>query len=207
MGAFSLIVVINLLNSWNMDKTYPFRHLRSVLNHGVGRYLPQLQRLTFQFSKTRLNNRGVRDFLEYNSEAFCKKHPNVVLYVLPTDAPRSRIIAEHLNGNNLEINPNHFTLEQVEYWVDIFNSKSGQRDFKLKSMHHTEVPSIQGQWNPMTYKDSAVFGQKLVKVLDEASGEFKVKAISPESRGRKEEVKCIEDVPATNGLFTRVGAY
>ncbi|XP_063729284.1 large ribosomal subunit protein mL43-like [Symsagittifera roscoffensis] len=188
-----------------MDRTIPLRHLKTVLNQGVGRYLPQLQRLTFQFSKTRMNNKGVRDFLESKSERFCKKHPHVVLYVLPTDAPQSRIIAEYLNGNNLEINPNDFTLKQVEYWVEIFNSKSGQRDFKLTSMHHTEIPSIQGQWTPATYKKQQSLGNKFCKVLDETAGEYKVQIES----ASEEDASCssVEDVPATNGLFTRVGAF
>ncbi|XP_075240272.1 large ribosomal subunit protein mL43-like [Convolutriloba macropyga] len=190
-----------------MDATIPLRHLKSVLNQGVGRYLPQLQRLTFQFSKTRTNNKGVRDYLELKSASFCKKHPHVIVYLLPTDAPQSRIIAEYLNGNNLQISPDDFSLKEVEYWVNVFNSKSGQRDFKLTSFHHTEVPSIQGQWNPMTYKDSSILGQKLVKVVDESTGEYKVQALSTSSDEPHCDVKCVEDVPATNGLFTRVGAW
>ena len=104
-------------------------------------------------------DRGVRDYVEKNVEMFCEQHPNVVVYILPVEpGASSRIIAEYLNGNNLSISLRKMSEEQVKYWVHMFLSKSGQRDFKLKNMHHTEVPSIQGQWSPLTYKHKQLFG-------------------------------------------------
>ena len=58
---------------------------------------------------------------------------------------------------------------------------------------------IKGNW--------FVLGQKLVKVVDESTGEYKVQALSTSSDEPHCDVKCVEDVPATNGLFTRVGAW
>ena len=81
----------------------PHNKVKSVLNNGVGRYVCQLQRLTFRFCKHSSHSKFVRDFVEKDLTEFAEKNPGVVCYLEPVKNEMPVLHAEYLNGRTEEI--------------------------------------------------------------------------------------------------------
>ncbi|XP_012255942.1 39S ribosomal protein L43, mitochondrial [Athalia rosae] len=130
---------------------------RAALNNGIGRYVCQLQRITIKFCKHHGDSRGVREFLEYDLVNFAKENPGVVVYVKPRRHKTPVLCAEYLNGEKHSIYCKKYTVEEVNKWIGLLRSQSGDTsDFRLRKMWHTDHPSIQGPWTPFTFRDPAL---------------------------------------------------
>lgn len=57
--------------------------MRAPLQNGLGRYIPQLQRVTIKFCKSSGSSQGTREFIEDKLVDFAKTNPSVVVYVKP----------------------------------------------------------------------------------------------------------------------------
>lgn len=133
----------------------PTGYLSSILQNGVGRYVCQLQRLTFQFNKTSMGSHGVRDYVEQDIVDFAKKHPQIVLYVTPHKKySEPKIVAEFLNGTVRKIPLLNKAREDIQSEVELLKNQSGRDIIKMRKWWHTDNPSIQGMWHPFTNKST-----------------------------------------------------
>lgn len=67
----------------------------SVLSNGLGRYIPQCQRITLKFCKNHGSSLGMRAFIENDIVEFAKNNPSVVIYLKPRRHRGPVIVAEY----------------------------------------------------------------------------------------------------------------
>nr|XP_054766292.1 39S ribosomal protein L43, mitochondrial-like [Lytechinus pictus] len=135
------------------NRQLPSAFLKSVLQNGVGRYVCQVQRLSFQFSKVHGTSRGVRDYVEEDIIDFARKNPQIVLYVTPHNKfSNPRIVAEFLNGTKRSVQLSKLDREEVSSQVELLRTQSGNEVVRLRKSQHTDFPSIQGAWHPFINK-------------------------------------------------------
>ncbi|TRZ25537.1 hypothetical protein HGM15179_001596 [Zosterops borbonicus] len=134
----------------------PSRFLTAVLHNGVGRYVRQLQRLQLLFSPTAADARGARQFVEEAAQDFARQHPDVVLYVSPRSGPGPAPVlrAEYLNGTVREELIASKTSEEILQLATKMANQSGLDIVRIRKPFHTDNPSVQGQWHPLTNKPS-----------------------------------------------------
>ncbi|NXF93970.1 RM43 protein, partial [Eubucco bourcierii] len=120
------------------------------------RYVRQLQRLQLLFSPTSADSRGARQFVEEAAVDFARQHPDVVLYVSPRSGRAPVLLAEYLNGTVREELINSKTSEEIVQLATKLAGQSGLDIIRIRKPFHTDNPSIQGQWHPLTNKPSAL---------------------------------------------------
>lgn len=124
--------------------------LRSVLQNGCGRYVQQLQRLTFRFCQKSQASKQTRDFVENGLTDFANGNPGVVLYVTPEADVNPKICAEYLNGRTEILSLDRLTEEEIHDKCEELKSRSGLEILRRRKNIHTDYPSIQGEWTPFT---------------------------------------------------------
>ncbi|XP_015905021.2 large ribosomal subunit protein mL43 [Parasteatoda tepidariorum] len=127
-------------------------YLKSVLQNGIGRYICQLQRVTFRFSKSHGGSRGLREFLEKDLMDLVRNNPGVVVYLKPRRIGPPSITAEYLNGHSHYHSFPRKPREEIVKWVEYMFTQSGFPTSRFINNHHTDTPSIQGVWTPFTHK-------------------------------------------------------
>ncbi|XP_054710826.1 39S ribosomal protein L43, mitochondrial-like [Uloborus diversus] len=132
----------------------PSTYLKSVLHNGVGRYVCQLQRITFKFSKSHGGSNGLREFIELDLMDFAKANPGVVIYLKPRRIGPPSITAEYLNGHTHYHSFPKKKREDIVKWVEFARTQSGYPTSRFVSNQHTDTPSIQGVWTPFTNKST-----------------------------------------------------
>jgi len=133
----------------------PHNQVKSVLNNGVGRYVCQLQRLTFRFCKHTKPSKYVRDFVEHDLTEFAETHPGIVCYVEPVKNEDPIIHAEYLNGRTEELKAERYeSKEELIKWIHHLKNRSGIEIEALEAPVRWAVPSVQGQWTPFTNQPS-----------------------------------------------------
>lgn len=132
----------------------PSTYLKSVLNNGIGRYICQLQRITFRFSKSHGNGKGLREFIEKDLMDFAKENPGVVIYLKPRRIGPPSISAEYLNGHKQYRAFPKQPRDEIVKWVEFARTQSGYPISRFIKNIHTDTPSIQGVWTPFTHKPS-----------------------------------------------------
>nr|KAF6425358.1 mitochondrial ribosomal protein L43 [Molossus molossus] len=146
----------------------PSRFLTSVLHNGLGRYVQQLQRLSFSLSRDAPSSRGAREFVEREVADFARQNPGVVIYVNPRPCSVPRIVAEYLNGAVREETINCKSVEEITTLVQKLANQSGLDIIRIRKPFHTDSPSIQGQWHPFTNKPTTWGGLRPREVQDPA---------------------------------------
>nr|CAG4647481.1 EOG090X0FS9 [Megafenestra aurita]SVE92715.1 EOG090X0FS9 [Megafenestra aurita] len=126
--------------------------IRTPLQNGLGRYIPQLQRITFKFCKNHGGSRGVRDFIESDLMDFAKAHPGTVVYLKPRRHRSPCLVAEYLNGEREYLSCHAFSRDEVQKWLSHMCTKSGIPVMRFRKYQHTDYPTIQGVWNPFTHQ-------------------------------------------------------
>ncbi|XP_040575950.1 large ribosomal subunit protein mL43 [Lepeophtheirus salmonis] len=124
--------------------------------NGIGRYIPQLQRLTLKFCKESPSSLGIRNFIESDFVGFAEKNPHVALYLKPRRRRSPVLVAEYLNGERHWQNLRYFTPEEVAAWLDIYNSHSGKEYQYQEKWSYSNYASIQGLWHPFVHKDPSL---------------------------------------------------
>lgn len=132
----------------------PSTFLKSVLHNGIGRYLCQLQRITFRFSKSHGGSRGLREYIEKDLMDFARVNPGVVIYLKPRRIGPPSITAEYLNGHTQYRSFPTQPRDEILKWVEFIRTQSGYPISRFIKNIHTDTPSIQGVWNPFTHKPS-----------------------------------------------------
>jgi hypothetical protein len=77
------------------SKSTPADYIRTNLHNGVGRYVCQLQRITFKFCKEHPSSLGIREFLEDDLLDFARNNSGIVVYLQPRRHGRPKIFAEY----------------------------------------------------------------------------------------------------------------
>ncbi|KAL0269569.1 UNVERIFIED_CONTAM: hypothetical protein PYX00_007259 [Menopon gallinae] len=126
---------------------------QAVLSNGLGRYIPQCQRITLKFCKSSGSSLGMRSFIENDVIEFAKNNPSVVLYLKPRRHRGPVIVAEYLNGERKWIPVNQKTREEINKWLHLLVTESGQPEKTLIQWWNTQHPSIQGPWSPFYNKN------------------------------------------------------
>merc|ERR1712071_158633 len=124
--------------------------------NGVGRFVPQLARITIKFCKEFGHSNGVRQYIQQDVVQFAKHNPSCVVYLKPRRHRSPVIVAEFLNGQRQWQSLKGFTCEEVGAWVDYYRTHSGREFMDQFKMHYTDHASIQGYWHPYTHTDPAM---------------------------------------------------
>uniref|UniRef100_A0A8B9Z8S4 Large ribosomal subunit protein mL43 n=1 Tax=Anas platyrhynchos TaxID=8839 RepID=A0A8B9Z8S4_ANAPL len=127
------------------------RFLGAALCCGLGRYVRQLQRLQLLFSPIAPDARGARQFVEERAAEFARGHPEVVLYVRNEGGAAPVLRAEYCE--KLIANK---TSEEIAQLATKLANQSGLDVVRIRKPFHTDNPSIQGQWHPLTNKPPAL---------------------------------------------------
>uniref|UniRef100_M3YZS7 Large ribosomal subunit protein mL43 n=1 Tax=Mustela putorius furo TaxID=9669 RepID=M3YZS7_MUSPF len=146
----------------------PSRFLASVLHNGLGRYVQQLQRLSFSLSRDAASSRGAREFVEQEVADFARRNPGVVIYVNSRPCCVPRVVAEYLNGAVREESIHCKSVEEIATLVQKLADQSGLDVIRIRKPFHTDSPSIQGQWHPFTNKPTTLGGLRPREVQDAA---------------------------------------
>ncbi|XP_030741815.1 39S ribosomal protein L43, mitochondrial [Echinops telfairi] len=131
------------------------RFLTSVLHNGLGRYVQQLQRLSFRLSRDGPSSRGAREFVEREVTDFARRNPGVVIYVTPRPCCVPTVVAEYLNGAVREESVHCKSAPEIAALVQKLANQSGLEVIRIRKPFHTDNPSVQGQWHPFTNKPTA----------------------------------------------------
>jgi len=126
--------------------------VKAPLANGIGRYVPQCQRMTLKFCLGWGNSRGVRDFIQHDLIEFVKQNPGTVMYLKPRRHRSPVLVAEYLNGGREWMSLDCMERNEVYKWLDIHRTKAGYPDMHFKNYQHSDIPSIQGFWTPFTHK-------------------------------------------------------
>nr|CAG4648949.1 EOG090X0FS9 [Polyphemus pediculus] len=130
----------------------PSGFIRTPLSNGLGRYIPQLQRITLKFCKSHGGSRGVRDFIESDLINFAKSNPATAVYLKPRRHRAPVMIAEYLNGEREHFSCENFSKEELGKWISYLNTRSGIPSMRFRKYQHTDYPTIQGVWTPFTHQ-------------------------------------------------------
>ncbi len=63
--------------------------------NGLGRFVPQLARVTLKFCKESPSSSGVRNFIETDIVEFARHHPHVAVYLKPRRNRSPVLVAEY----------------------------------------------------------------------------------------------------------------
>ena len=113
------------------------------LRNGIGRFIPQLARITIKFCKESGASQGVRSFIEQDIVQFAKDNPSVVVYLKPRRRKTPVLVAEYLNGERHWQKLHCFTCDEVSAWLDFYRLHSGREFQEQYKMTYTDNPSIQ----------------------------------------------------------------
>uniref|UniRef100_A0A8D2MHG8 Large ribosomal subunit protein mL43 n=1 Tax=Zonotrichia albicollis TaxID=44394 RepID=A0A8D2MHG8_ZONAL len=97
-----------------------------------------------------------RQFVEEAAQDFARQHPDVVLYVSPHSGPGPAPVlrAEYLNGTVRDELIASKTSEEIMQLATKLANQSGLDIIRIRKPFHTDNPSVQGQWHPLTNKPS-----------------------------------------------------
>ncbi|CAF0800297.1 unnamed protein product [Brachionus calyciflorus] len=134
------------------SNSQPAEFISTNLENGLGRYVCQLQRVTFKFCKEHPGSRGIREYIENDLVDFAKKNPGVVVYLQPKRHRKPKVYAEYLNGSTQTLDVHQYPREKLSKWLEFMRTRKGDTIVRLLKKQKTHNPSIQGVWNPFTNK-------------------------------------------------------
>ncbi|KAG5449048.1 39S ribosomal protein L43, mitochondrial [Clonorchis sinensis] len=141
--------------------------LQAVGTNGIGRYVPQLQRITIKFCKSRSDSKGVRyvcsftigqlsrDYIEGYLVDFARRNPATVVYVKPRRHRPPLLVAEYLCGNWQYVKASQMECEEIHNWMEFLRNRSGLDIMPIYKTWSTKSPSIQGMWHPFNSESGA----------------------------------------------------
>eukprot|EP00088_Acartia_fossae_P040556 TRINITY_DN4221_c0_g1_i4.p1 TRINITY_DN4221_c0_g1~~TRINITY_DN4221_c0_g1_i4.p1 ORF type:complete len:199 (-),score=24.83 TRINITY_DN4221_c0_g1_i4:59-655(-) len=127
----------------------------ALMNNGIGRYVPQLARVTIKFCKEHGSSQGVRRYIEEEIVDFARKNPATVVYLKPRRHRSPVLVAEFLNGQTYYQSLHMLGSDTVSGFMEIYRGHSGVVYSEQGKYTYSDHPSIQGYWNPTTNKEPA----------------------------------------------------
>jgi len=126
------------------------------LRNGLGRFVPQLARLTIKFCKSDGSSSGVRQFIQQDVVQFAKQNPSCVVYLKPRRHRSPVLTAEYLNGERQWMSLHNLTDHEVGAWLDYYRTKSGAEFMSQTKMVYSDNPSVQGTWHPHVHSEPSI---------------------------------------------------
>jgi len=136
------------MESFGTDRSQKAGYVQNAYYNGFGRYVCQLARITFKFSKHGGSSKGIRDFIETDIVDFSRSNPGIVVYLKPRRKPTPVMICEYLNGTQHWMNLNKFNRDEMVSWLDYYVTRSGIPIQRFIKGHRTDWPTVQGVWTP-----------------------------------------------------------
>ncbi|XP_059155388.1 large ribosomal subunit protein mL43-like [Physella acuta] len=136
------------------NRAVPKDFVKNVMQNGVGRYICQLQRITFRFCKSHGGSRHMRDFIENHLLEFTQNNPGVVVYLQPRRNRTPSIVAEYLNGGKQILGMTSKLTPEICKWTEHLRTRSGVQIVRIIKNNHTDTPSTQGIWHPFMFKET-----------------------------------------------------
>jgi len=130
-----------------------FINKNAMLNNGVGRYIPQLARITLKFCKANGSSQGVRNYIEHHVVDFAEKNPGTVVYLKPRRHRAPVLVAEFLNGERYTQSLHNYKVDEVIGYLEMYRGHSGVVYSEQHKYSYTDHPSIQGYWNASTNRE------------------------------------------------------
>ncbi|THD20361.1 Mitochondrial ribosomal protein L43 [Fasciola hepatica] len=124
--------------------------LQFVGSCGASRPVPQLQRVTLKFCKSKPQSLGIREYIEKYLVDFARRNPATVVYVKPRRHRPPLIVAEYLCGNWHYVKPAGMNCEEINNWMEFLRNRSGADILPIYKKWSTKSPSIQGMWHPFS---------------------------------------------------------
>ena len=84
------------------------------LKNGLGRFIPQLMRITIKFCKESPHSTGVREFIKKDIVEFAKQNPGTAIYLKPRRHRTPVVVAEYRKFES-----SHLLLYCVKIWSKI----------------------------------------------------------------------------------------
>ena len=70
-------------------------NVNAPLKNGLGRFIPQLMRITLKFCKEKPSSANVREFIEKDIVEFAKQNPGTAIYLKPRRNREPVVVAEY----------------------------------------------------------------------------------------------------------------
>jgi len=125
----------------------------ALINNGVGRYVPQLARVTIKFCKANGSSQGMRSYIEQYIVDFAKNNPATVVYLKPRRHRSPVLVAEFLNGERYYQSCHNYSVDEIIGYMEMYRGHSGVVYSEQAKQTYSDHPSIQGYWNSTTHKD------------------------------------------------------
>lgn len=136
--------------------TEGFIKANAPLKNGLGRFIPQLMRVTIKFCKESPSSQGVREFIERDIVEFAKQNPGTAVYLKPRRRRGPVVVAEYLNGEKLWQSFHRLEYPAISEWMDYYRTHSGKNYLVQRKYEYTDHPSIQGMWHPFVNADPTI---------------------------------------------------
>ncbi|MFH4975176.1 hypothetical protein AB6A40_001885 [Gnathostoma spinigerum] len=138
------------------------------LFNGINSYIPQLHRVTIRYCKKSEDSSGMRNFIEHCLPRFAEENPSIAMYCLPIRNSIPSLRAEYANGREVQLNASNMEMEDVELYINLLRTRSGNPIVSLEGRQTSYIPSVQGMWNPFINVTSRINKAQLpVKELSE----------------------------------------
>jgi len=177
--------------------------------NAVGRFVPQLQRITIKFCKSKPHSQGVRDYIEQHLIHYARTHPHVVVYLKPRRHKTPVIKAEYVNGNSEFFSLNEKPVAEVHRWIHEFSNRSGNQTAMLDNKFcFTDHVSTQGTWTPFTHRHPSTFNEHypneegFLAVATDLTATEQLLLMKEKGLGERPSVTVAKDTPA-NMMYRR----
>ncbi|KJE96944.1 hypothetical protein CAOG_07188 [Capsaspora owczarzaki ATCC 30864] len=115
---------------------------------GVGRYIPQLRKLTLHYCRNSPSSIGMREYIDRNVVKLAQDNPAIVIQVLQRKGKHPYIEADFLAGASRTVGARNLTANEVEQSVERLRGLLGRKNIHLFNRQSTQNPSVQGTWQP-----------------------------------------------------------
>ncbi|KAK9471506.1 mitochondrial 54S ribosomal protein mL43 [Dipodascopsis tothii] len=119
----------------------------SVSRNGVGSFIQQCKRVTFQYCNNGASSRGMREYLNKSLQEFAAANKNVEVKV-QVKAGHPIIRGEYINGREKVICVRNMTPHEIGTKATIVKDSSGNKMRRMKNPVASNNPSVRGIWSP-----------------------------------------------------------
>jgi len=141
------------MTSMGLNLKRSFINKNALMNNGIGRYVPQLARITLKFCKSHGSSQGVRSYIEPHIVDFAQNNPATVVYLKPRRHRAPTLVAEYLNGERYTHSLHNYGVDEVIGYLEMYRGHSGVVYSEQYKYSYTDHPSIQGFWNASTNRE------------------------------------------------------
>ncbi|KAJ1508635.1 39S ribosomal protein L51, mitochondrial [Coelomomyces lativittatus] len=122
-------------------------HIR--FENGVGIFLPQIERLVFNYCETSGSSKGLIHFFKNDLVSFANSHPHIQIIVTPRPSKHPLIKGQFLNGDKKSLCVKNMSPEEIHEHIRLLTEDSRGRSRKpRRGGVWSENPAVRGIWSP-----------------------------------------------------------